>query len=180
MQFKKPKKKPTLTKLDKTIIENIDELTQFTDKSYEKYDFHEPALKIRHFLWELFASHYLELVKSRAYNEQKNFTASESESAKYTLHYTLERIVTLLFPIMPQVTSVIAKELKLDVEEFPEVKIKGDADMKILEEVMKFNSEIWKKKKDNGLSLRDELPGASIPKSLKPFEKDLKSAHNLK
>ena len=44
---------------------------------------------------------------------------------------------------------------------------------------MKFNSEIWKKKKDKGISLRSEIKGISIPKNLKEFEEDLIVAHNI-
>lgn len=147
IQFNKPKTKPTLTKLDKSIISSIDYLTSLADKHYEQYDFHEPALKIRQFVWELFASHYIELVKARAYNEQGTFSAAESNSAKYTLYYTLERVITLLYPIIPQVTSVIAHALKVDFKSFPKISSKEKVDQKELEALMHFNSEIWKKKK---------------------------------
>ena len=49
----------------------------------------------------------------------------------------------------------------------------------LFEELMKFDSEIWKRKKENGMSLRNEIKNISIPKNLKKFEKDLISAHNL-
>ena len=177
-QFKKPKKNK-LNELDKLFIDYLDYETYHIGINYEGYNFYKPAIKLRSFLWEEFASHYLELVKARAYNKEEEFTKQESEAAIYTLYYLLERLVLLLSPIIPQVTSVIAKELKISLEKFPSIK-KIKRDIHLVNEVRKFNSGIWKKKKDQGIRLRDEISGIKIPKELKPFEKDLIVAHNLK
>jgi hypothetical protein len=42
-----------------------------------------------------------------------------------------------------------------------------------------FNSEVWKMKREKGLSLNVELPGVPIPEELKPFEPDLRRMHRL-
>ena len=44
---------------------------------------------------------------------------------------------------------------------------------------MEFNSEVWKQKKEKGISLRAEISGIEIPKELADFEKDLKECHGL-
>ena len=44
---------------------------------------------------------------------------------------------------------------------------------------MKFNSEVWKTKKDKGISLRENIEGIKIPKELKDFESDLIVTHGL-
>ena len=176
MQFKKPKK-AKLTETDKIFIDCIEELTSFAEKSYENYDFHEPALKLRHFLWEVFASHYLELIKARAYNAENKFTKSESESARYALYTILERLVTLLYPIIPQVASVIADSLKIKISNFPKIKkVQGITDV---QKIMEFNSNVWKTKRDKNISLRDPIQNITMPKELKAYEKDLKACHNL-
>ncbi len=178
-QFKKTKK-PELTALDEVFIKSIDAETNKIEQSYDKYDFYKPALGLRNFLWETFASHYIEIVKARAYNQEKKFSKSESESAVYTLYYILERLAFLLYPIIPQVTSVIASELKIDLQGFPEVKkSKENSESSLTSKIENFNREVWKKKKEANLSLRSEISGISIPKELKPFEKDLVTAHNL-
>ncbi len=178
-QFSKPKKKPKLTNLDQLFLDYAEYLTALADTSYERYDFHHPALKLREFLWEQFASHYLELVKNRAYNQESLFSKEESASACYTLHAILERWLTLAYPIVPQITSCIAAEFKLDLTEFPKAKKAKDPSTTI-NELMAFNSHVWKAKKEKGLSLREPITDIIIPKSLKPFEKDLKACHNLK
>jgi valyl-tRNA synthetase len=176
-QFKKSGK-TKLVKTDKLFVDYMDDLTAFADESYQAYDFHHPALRLRHFLWEVFASHYIEMIKNRAYNEDGKFSKVESDSARHTLHLLLERLILLLNPIVPQITSVIAHSFKFDIGEFPKAK-KTKADLSLVERIMGFNSMVWKTKKDQGLSLRSEISGIEIPGELKDFGKDLKACHNL-
>jgi len=175
--FKKPKPPKKLTKTDQLFTDYIENLTKEINESYEKYDFHIPALNLREFIWETFASHYIELIKARAYNEENKFTKEESDSARYTLHYLLERFLILAYPIIPKITNLISKE-DLDKEEFPKPKI-GKSDLNLINKLKEFNSEIWKSKKDAGISLRDPLKNVNIPKELKDFEKDLKACHKI-
>ena len=176
-QFKKPKTKPKLTETDKIFVSHMDSLISDVDESYSKYDFYHPALKLRGFLWDLFASHYLELVKARAYNQEKKFSSEESESARYTLYYILENFLNLIYPIMPQICTVIGSELGLKFENLVSGKVKVDT--KIIDSLVEFNSLIWKTKKEKGISLREPLSHVKIPKELKLLEKDLIAAHNL-
>jgi len=177
LQFKRPKKADT-TALDSLFIDYIEDLTDFADRQYEEYNFYQPALKIRQFLWEIFASHYIEIVKNRVYNQEKRFTQREQESAQYTLYYLLERMLLLLHPIAPQITSVILEELNVEIEDFPKPK-KIKSDLGLIEKIMQFNSEVWKTKKDKGISLRDPISNMTIPNEIKIFESDLKACHNL-
>jgi len=181
-QFKKPSKKPRLTETDKIFINYLDyETEKKIGPSYERYDFHKPIITLRNFLWETFASHYIELTKNRAYNEQKNFKPEEQKSAHYTLHYLLERLVILLSPIIPQVTSVIAEELKINLDKFPTIKnLKIGDDIARVNDIERFNRDIWKTKKDLKISLRDPITKISIPNNLRRFEKDLIACHNLR
>ena len=48
------------------------------------------------------------------------------------------------------------------------------------EEFIQFNSAIWKAKKDNTLSLKDEIAKATAPETLKSVEVELKAMHNIK
>jgi valyl-tRNA synthetase len=184
MMFDKPEKKPEITKTDNLFINYIEGLTRDVDESYEKYDFYKPAQKLRRFLWEVFASNYVELVKGRAYNTDGKFSDEESNSAKWSLHYILERFLHLVYPIIPQITTLIGKEKGLDLltVKWPHVEGKPNLkrDSEIIEKVLEFNSMVWKKKKDEGISLRDEISGIEIPKELLDFENDLKNCHGLK
>jgi len=181
LQFKKVKKPTKLVKLDKLFIDYIDSLVEFCDKSYERYDFHNPALKLRNFLWDSFASHYIELVKSRAYNSDKKFTKQEKESAIFTLYYILEKLLILLYPIIPAITSELFRIFGKNIfkEKFPEVR-KKKFNKKIIEKLEELNSKTWKAKKEKGLALNAEVKSISIPKELKDFKKDIKACHNAR
>ncbi|MEK6911100.1 MAG: valine--tRNA ligase [Nanoarchaeota archaeon] len=182
MQFDKPKK-AKLTEIDKVFIEYLDNITLSTELSFDKYDFHQPAIKIRAFIWDILASNYIEIVKNRAYNEEKNFSKEEQNAAKYTLHLLLERILSLLYPIIPQVTSTIAKEKGIDLEEieFPSISNKTKFNnLKLVDSITSFNSEVWKAKREKNISLKEPISGITIPKELLPFKKDLTACHNLK
>ena len=161
-------------------LDNIGYEVFKTDQSYGQYDFHKPMVNLRNFLWETFASHYIELVKARAYNEQKNFKKEEHESAIYTLYEILGKLIMLLSPIIPQVTSVIADELKISLDKFPEGLENPNDALWIVNAIKDFNRDVWKTKKDLKIPLRNPITKISIPNNLRRFEKDLKAAHNLK
>jgi len=184
-QFKKPKK-VKLTELDRLFIDVIDYETHHIEFNYDIYNFYKPAVTLRGFLWEEFASHYLELVKARVYNQEKKFTKQENEAAIYALYYILERLVLLLSPIIPQVASILAKELKISLEKFPKInyvevekRVRYNDELWRVNQIRQFNGNIWREKKDNGLALNSPISGVEIPKELKSFEKDLKATHKI-
>ncbi|MBU1030064.1 MAG: valine--tRNA ligase [Nanoarchaeota archaeon] len=170
-----------LMEVDKWIISEVSKLIKHSEDRYGNYDFHNPAIKIKHFIWETFASHYLELVKSRAYNEDNSFSKEEQNAALFTLNYCLEIILKLLAPITPFITYKIYFDLRekdIHSELFPEVEFNFEPTLST-EEISDVNGAIWKCKKDAGLSLRDSLKKVCIPKSLKSLEKDLKAMHKI-
>ena len=178
--FEEPKKSEVeLSESDKWIIAEVNELVKLAREKYEKYDFHSPAIKIKHFIWETFASHYIELAKQRAYNSDAIFSEKQSKAAKYTLHYVLKKILLLMHPIIPFITYRIYRELygmEIDALPFPE----ADEEIKSMiktEEIEKINSEIWKVKKEAGLSLRDSVKELVLPEKFKSIEKELIAMH---
>ena len=180
MSFNNPSKKPKLSKLDQLFIDYIECLTKEIDKSYNIYNFHNPAIKLRKFLWDIFASNYIEMIKPRVYNSDKNFNEEEVNSAKYTLHFLLERFLMLIYPIIPQVSTTIADEREVDLikASYPKAK-RGKCDLMLIEKIMEFNKNVWKKKKEAGISLKEKISGIKIPNDFKNFERDLKICHKL-
>jgi valyl-tRNA synthetase len=62
-------------------------------------------------------------------------------------------------------------------ESFP---TKEDFESKLtIDDIEKVNNAIWKFKKDNNISLKDNLEKASIPEIYKLIEKDLKQTHHI-
>jgi len=164
---------------DQWILSELNNLINECKKGYEEYNFFIPAIAIREFTWNVFAAHYIEMVKARAYGI--GFSDEERDGAIFTLHKTLSTILKLLAPITPFITDhlwktlystdSIHKEHQVEVEEeYPENKLTN--------EISEFNSKVWNEKKAKGLSLKDSF-SFPIPENLEPFKKDLKSMHNL-
>ncbi len=180
--FSEPKTKPKkLNSLDEWILSELNELISFSEERFFSYDFHNPAIRLRHFIWETFASHYLELVKTRAYNSENKFSKEEQDSALFTLHYCLKNLLKLLAPIIPLMTFKIFKELyKKDVhfEEFPKPEFSFKQEFST-QELSELNSLIWKIKKDAGKSLKEKISQAIVHEKFKSLEKDLIVTHNI-
>ena len=172
-------KSGTPNETDKWILSELDNLVKECKKGYKEYNFFIPAIAIREFTWNIFAAHYIEMVKGRAYGI--GFSDEEKEGAIFTLHKTLSTILKLLAPIAPFITDYlwrilyskesIHKEKQVDVENVEEKS-------EITSEIIDFNSKVWNEKKNQNLSLKDSL-SFPIPENLQRFEKDLKSMHNL-
>ena len=180
--FPEPNGKVELSELDRWILNEANALIRFSKERYERYDFHNPSQRIKHFVWETFASHYIELVKNRAYNQQNQFTKEQQNGALFALNYCLDVILKLWAPVLPMLTYKIYSELRMkDIhfEEFPEPGEKYDIDFKT-NELEELDGLIWKAKKDKGLSLKADINEMVVPKKFKKIETDFTAAHSIK
>ncbi|MBI4449287.1 valine--tRNA ligase [Candidatus Woesearchaeota archaeon] len=179
--FPEVKGKVELLETDKWIITELDTIIHAARDGYERYDFHNPSLLLRNFLWETFASHYLELVKARAYNTEGKFRLAEQNGALHTLNYALDVILRLWSPVMPMLTSRIYTELRgKDIHSEKMVEVHGKHTTTLVgSEIAELNSTIWKAKKDKGLSLKATIKELSLPEKFKTIEKDLTAAHGV-
>ncbi len=180
--FPNPENPVELIDTDKWILEELDRVIELSISGYLEFDFHPAARAIRNFTVEIFASHYMEMVKNRAYNRDGQFSAEAVISARNTLHLVLDAILRLMAPITPFITDFIYRELNnrsIHLELFPNKSEIVQFESGLTELIMEFNSKIWKYKKDNSLSLRDPIKGIEIIHELKPFETDLAAMHNI-
>ncbi len=172
----------SLCELDKQILYELNKIIEMANEEYSKMDFFLTTNELRNFVWNKFASHYIELVKQRAYNSEGMFTDKEQESAWYTLHKVLRNILLILHPVAPFITDYIWRNLynnrNIVLEKFPEP-MDISIDKPLFKEIMTFNSIIWKNKKDKGYSLKDPVELVITSTVLKAFEKDLIAAHNI-
>ena len=134
---------------------------------------------MREFIWNIFAPHYIELVKQRAYGIE--FDEKSTRAAWSTLHICMKNLLLLLAPITPFITDKIWRELysqeSIHKQIFPEVK--DDYQLStITANIIEFNSLVWNKKKEQGLSLKNGI-SIEIPKNLELFESDLRAMHKL-
>jgi valyl-tRNA synthetase len=172
-----------LTELDKWVLNELNILIIEANEGYEKYDFHNPSTKIRHFIWETFASHYLEMVKNRAYNQNKEYTKPQQEAAIYSVYTVLDNLLRLWAPVLPFITYRIYSTLhdgkNIHFESFPTTLKEYDVNI-TTDSIKELNSFIWKSKKENGLSLKDEVKELTIEEEFKSIQHDIISSHNVK
>ncbi len=164
---------------DKWILSELNNLVKECKKGYDEYNFFVPAIAVREFTWNVFAAHYIEMVKARAYGI--GFSDDERDAAIFTLHKTLSTILKLLAPITPFITDHLWKTLYSQSSIHIEQQVEPEdeqSENKLTEEISEFNSKVWNEKKTKGLSLKDSF-SYPVPKSLEPFKKDLESMHNL-
>jgi len=180
----KPQK---LNTTDKWILAELDDTSRKSINGYNELNFFVPSNTIREFTWNIFAAHYIELVKSRLYNESDN---EERKSALYTIHKCFKTILLLLEPICPFITYELWTKVYLNkkiIEEkrFPKTDNEFHEMTLLTNKLIKFNSEIWNKKKETisattkkPLSLKDPIKSI-IPNELELFSNDLIAMHNI-
>jgi len=177
--FPQPRK-ARLTASDRWILAELSKLVKSCLEGYRGFDFFVPSNRTRDFLWNLFAPHYVELCKNRAYG--KGVGREEQRAAWFTLHFCLKTILLLLAPVMPFVTeevwSTLYSRRTIHTQLFPKAAWKT-AYSRYTKDLTDFNSGVWNLKKSKGISLRAPLE-VEVPASLAPFTKDLAAMHNIK
>ena len=171
--------KAELTWTDKWMLNELGKLTQECVEAYGRFDVFTVATKVREFLWNVFASNYLEMAKGRAYGD--GATKGEQEAAWYTLHTVAKSMLLLLAPIVPYLTDYAWRKIygtqSIHLQAFPEAQ-RFDVSEKVSQSIMEFNAQVWKSKRDKGLALKDSI-STRIPPNLKHFEKDLVRMHHI-
>jgi len=177
-------KKIKLNETDRLFLSQLNNSIESCTKNFEDYEYSKVKSEAENFFWKKFCDNYLELIKNRVYNGNKQ----EKESAFYTLYNSLFVILKLIAPITPFVTEEIYQDYfkkneklkSIHLTSWPEkFKIKsGKQDKKIFDEIMNFNSLVWKKKKEQGKNLRSEIK-IKIPKHLEKYKRDLVAMHNI-
>ncbi|MCK5062620.1 MAG: class I tRNA ligase family protein, partial [Candidatus Aenigmarchaeota archaeon] len=174
--------KAELNDLDLWIRAEVSRLVKLADREYAEYNFHKPMVEIKHFIWETFSSHYLELVKNRAYNSEGKFSLEEQRGAVSTLNYCLETVLKVVSPVIPFLSYKVYMELKgEDVHglEFPSAEKAGKTVLGT-DDIAALNGAVWKAKKDAGLSLKSEVSEVVMPSIFKGVEKEIMLTHNVK
>ncbi len=168
-----------LTPTDRWMLSELGKLITGCVRSYEQFDSFGVATRLREFLWNVFASHYIEMAKGRAYGDSAS--TEEQEAAWYTLHEVLRGMLLLLAPITPYLTEQVWRKIygvkSIHLEMFPKP-MKFAINQKVSQSILEFNTQLWKVKKDKGLALKDPVD-AKIPDLLKPYEKDLVRMHHI-
>ncbi len=179
--FPRVDERPALLPTDEWILSELNSVMEDVLSAYKELDLHAAARRLRDFTWNVFASHYIELVKRRA--KMDGFDENEARAAWWTLYTVLRSLLLLWAPIIPAITDKIWRALfdarSIHAERFPK-KIEGVTDYTDrTEAIMEFNSRVWTAKKERGLKFYEPIEGISVPEELKPFERDIVATHRL-
>ena len=173
---------------DRWILVELSKLVHECKKGYDTYNFFIPANAIREFTRNIFASHYIEMIKSRVYNVRDE---AGQQSAIFTLHKCFSTILIMLAPICPFITEELWRNIysshSIHNEQIPKIQKSADQEfIKYTQSITDFNSMVWNAKKETvskesgkPLSLKDPIDLA-IPIELELFKDDLQKMHNLK
>jgi len=175
-----------LASIDKMVLAQLNDVIKECKHGYDELDVYVPANAVRSFAWNFFADHYVEAVKSRAYNQHGEFGETLQRGAWYGLHTCLSNILRLLAPICPFVTEVLWRELysseSIHLQLFPQEKKELESKLNARSErFMEFNTAIWKYKKEKNIALSQGIDVMVYgPKELEVFKEDLKAMHKIK
>ena len=182
-QFEVPddlEKPPDLELEDIWILAEFEETLSSVHSAWKEVDIYSAAQAIKSFGTGILPSHWLEMSKTRLYDG--------NASAEWTLHRVVRDLLSVFSPICPFFTHYLSTTLyansAVDVKKFPELPKSFNRERfhdlrSLTESLEKFNSTVWKAKKDSGVSLRSPISGIAVPENLSLFSKTLEQMHNL-
>ena len=92
---------------DKWILSKLNKLVKEVTNNLENFELGIATQKVYDFIWNEFCDWYIEMVKSRLYDEN----CTTKFAAQYTLNKVLKDSLKLLHPVMPFVTEKIYMQL---------------------------------------------------------------------
>jgi valyl-tRNA synthetase len=173
------------TLVDLAFLALYEDYVERIDRAYSDLDVYEPGNLLYELAWDVFASHYIELVKERAYNRDNRYSVDEQRSAWITLHRILKGILVMLSPIMPFVTDDIHRRLYGDSvhkQAFPKVEMDRESRERyasIARKIIEVNKAVWAYKRKNNIRIREGIGDAVIlvPQLLERAARDLEALH---
>ena len=176
-QFDMPVVEPTtpFPVEDRWIRSEFSATMETVESSWNDLDIYSATQALKTFGTGILPSHWLEMAKTRLYDGDMH--------AAWTIHSILKDFLAAFSPICPffchHISMTLYGESSVDVDQFP---TQGPVDKQLNQltsEVETFNSEVWKTKKEQGLSLNAEIEGVMVPDSLNEFKGTLTRMHKL-
>ena len=168
---------------DKWILAEFSETMDTVKTAWENIDIYSATQALKTFGTGVLPSHYLEMVKSRLYDDDT--------AAAWTLHRIVRDFMTAFTPVCPFFTHHISETLygrsAVEVDTFPvsadsSVDLgtdEGDRLRGLSALVQSFNGDTWNAKKEQGISLNQPVSGIEIPNELEDFTAILTRMHHL-
>ncbi len=176
-QFDVPDVEPTTAfpVEDRWIRSEFSATMNIVESSWNDLDIYTATQALKTFGTGILPSHWLEMAKTRLYDGDLH--------AAWTIHSILKDFLAAFSPVCPFFCHHISMTLygasSVDVDQFP---LQGPVDEQLnnlTPEVEAFNSEVWKTKKEQSLSLNAEIEGVVVPDSIEEFKGTLTRMHKL-
>jgi valyl-tRNA synthetase len=176
---------------DKYFLIKLSDLVKEASEDLEQYEYAGAMDKTEQFFWSLFCDNYLEITKTRAYDEE-NSDPSGALSARITLYYGLKTLLQLFAPFIPHITEEIYQILysdKISVHErnsWPQLGISFDGFELTESETLLSALELVRKiKAHDNLSIKAavsylEIEGGSLSENLESDFKNVTSTQQVK
>ena len=153
------------------------------EESWVNLDIYTATQALKTFGTGILPSHYLEMVKSRLYDDD--------QEAAWTLHRMVRDFMAAFSPICPffthHITNTVYGSSAVDVDVFPHMPLsdvgadtnEGQRLCQLSNALQDFNGQTWSAKKEAGISLNQPITGIVIPDVLNEFSETLTRMHQL-
>ena len=189
MSLEYQKTQPKLEEADRLLLNQLNKLIEISTNSFEEYNYYRTKIETDSFFFKTFADNYLEIVKNRVYNGNKE----EKASAFYTLYQSLLTITKILAPFTPFITEEVyqthfkkyEKQKSIHLESWPEkIKIKEQKeDQETWDKLLEIIGKVRQAKSEAKKSMKAEVI-LTMPKQdhkiLSKLMDDLKSVITAK
>ena len=178
---------------DKYLVNQVVDLVDYADQELTNYEYATAIDKTEKFFWALFCDNYLEITKTRAYNE--NGEDDEGAlSTHLTLYHTLKTLLQLFAPIVPHITEELfhilyAKDISESIHmrgSWPNIREAKftDIDETKSEDLLEVLELVRKIKAQDNLSIKSpisyiEIKGIMLPDNLISDLKNVTSAKEI-
>ena len=168
---------------DEWILAEFQTTMDAVKNAWTNLDIYTATQALKTFGTGVLPSHYLEMVKSRLYDDDV--------AAAWTLHRVVRDFMSAFTPVCPffthHISSTIYGASAVDVDAFPKPAHSnvasgtehGDHLRSLSSEIQTFNGDTWSHKKEQGISLNQPVTGIAIPEQLEAFTAILTRMHHL-
>lgn len=168
---------------DRWILAEFQATMHTVQQAWSHLDIYTATQALKTFGTGLLPSHYLEMVKSRLYDDDP--------AATWTIHRIVRDFMAAFSPVCPffthHISSTVYGQSSVDVDDFPSPPLpsvgaqtaEGRALCGVSNALQEFNGNVWGAKKEAGVSLNQPISGISVPETLADFTETLTRMHQL-
>ena len=161
---------------DRWILSEFTQMMSIVQRAWSALDIYTATQALKTFGTGILPSHWLEMAKTRLYDDD--------QAAAWTIHRIVRDLMAAFSPVCPffthHISTTLYGESAVDVRSCPKAPLEADLDLCSLSDpIQQFNSMVWKKKKDAGVSLNSPIEGVVIPDDLAGFNQVLTAMHKL-